>query len=231
MAQHPQALRFINDIITLAWQNVHRKHLTTSMGKESNRTVMLLLRRDINQQMAPGNSKYSKAQHLGVKLVNSENNKEACWFTIKGVPGEIHLVSKPTGRNKQEKSAQQIIGQNVIELPGLGEAHFGKLYIQVENGGDDYQPRSTSLVLTTNSNSGWDQRGEKIIAAVDLEESLLTAATDPAENNNQVEDEDFFDNLMQKRETAEANKELDLEQHEQENPDEGELGGNAVSSI
>lgn len=231
MGQHPQALRFINDIIILGWQNVHRHHLPTSTGKESNRTVMLLLRRDINEQLAPGTAKHRKAQLLGVELVNSKKNKEACWFTIKGVPGEIHLVSKPKGRNKQEKSALQIVGQDVLELPGLGEVLFGKLYIQVENGGDDYQPRSISLVLTTNSNAGWNQRGEKIIAAVGLEESLLAATTDPVEDNSQAEDEDFFDSLMQTRDTAEANKELDLEQYEQENPDEGEMGGSAVSSI
>lgn len=231
MTQHPQALRFIKDIIVLAWQNVHREHLRTAMAKESNRTVMALLRRDINQQMVIGGSKHAKSQLLGVKLINGENNKEVCWFTINGVPGEIRLVSKPKGRNKQEKSALHIIGQDVLELPGLGEVFFGKLYIQVENGGDDCQPRSISLVLTTNFNAGWDQRGEKVIAAVDLEESLLTTTTDRVEDNSQAEDEDFFDSLMQTRDTAEANKELDLEQYEQENPDEREMGGNAVSSI
>lgn len=228
-----EAFAFIHDVVTLGWQNTNLHHLASSTARDSNRAVMSIMRRDINEQLAAGTPKRRKAESLGIKIVNSPTDMEKFWFKIEGIPGEIHLVSKPRGRNALPKANLEITGQSVLEIPGLQEAQDGQLYLQVEGGGDSFQPRSISLVLLTNYHGGWDMHGEEEIASVELDAELLATTFNDAaaEEAAAAEDEDFFDQFLERQDDLEENKAIDIETYEGESEDHAEeSGGESASS-
>ena len=229
---HKEAFAFLHDVITLAWQNTNLHHLASPMARDSNRVVMTLVRRDINEQLVAGTFKKRKAEEVGLKVVSSPTDKEKFWFTIEGVPGEIHLVSKPRGRNALPKANLEIIGQSVIEIPGLEEAQSGNLYLQVEGGTDSFQPKSISLVLLTNYHGGWDVHGEEEIASAELDAELLatTVIDTVAEEAAAAEDEDFFDQFLERQEDLEENKAIDIETYEGTSEDHAEESGGESAS-
>ncbi|MFW0111274.1 hypothetical protein [Rothia sp. CCM 9416] len=71
-----EAFAFLNDVVTLAWQNTNLHHLASPLARDSNRVVMTLVRQDINEQLAAGTFKRRKAEALGIKVVNSPTDKE-----------------------------------------------------------------------------------------------------------------------------------------------------------
>ncbi|MFW0111273.1 hypothetical protein [Rothia sp. CCM 9416] len=141
-------------------------------------------------------------------------------------------MSKPRGRNALPKANLEIIGQSVIEIPGLEEAQSGNLYLQVEGGADSFQPKSISLVLLTNYHGGWDMHGEEEIASAELDAELLatTVIDTTAEEAATAEDEDFFDQFLERQDDLEENKAIDIETYEGTSGDHAEESGGESAS-
>ena len=192
---------------------------------------MALLKRDINEQLAPGTLKHEKAKKLGIRLVNNPTNKERCWFKIEGIPGQIHLVTKPRGRNRLTR-AVETPGHPTLDLFPEPEAQTGKLYLQTGIGDDDYQPDSVELVLTTNRNGTWEMRGEALIAEVELDVAILSSFTaeDQKAAQEAASDEDYFDDLLAAQDDADELANTDIELYEGNNDDEDTAGGESLSA-